>query len=180
MSVHQPGGNDTRFWRQDYGYDKRRNADEKQFETETAVASNVDIQFFYESGVWSRLPGAIRMKVMIKSGGGGSTIGEDGSIIPGTEGELIVEEFPADQIPETARIQIGQAGRGGTQGDVKAPDGSPGYAVVITYLEGQEKDDTPQHVSPTPRQARRFLARRGSRQSASVDFAKGDSGNGAE
>jgi hypothetical protein len=134
VRVHQPGATNGRFWRQDGGYDKRRNVGEKQLGTKTAAAGDIDIQFFNESGRWKKPPGAIRTKIVIKGGNGGSSIGEDGSIIPGTEGELVVKEIPADQLPETAEIQIGKAGRGGTLGALKAPDSRPGYAVVITHL----------------------------------------------
>jgi hypothetical protein len=73
---------------------------------------------------------------VVKGAGGGGGIGEDGTIVPGSDGEIVVERFSSDELPETAQIQIGEGGVGATLGDVKAPDGQSGYAVIITYLDG--------------------------------------------
>jgi hypothetical protein len=64
------------------------------------------------------------------------SLAERGTIVPGSEGKIVVERFSSDELPETAQIRIGEGGVGATLGDVKAPDGQPGYAVVITYLDG--------------------------------------------
>ena len=146
LSAHNPARTEGRFWREDGGYDKRRDVDESQLETvdkkefEPGTAGNVDVQFFTESGSWKKPPGAVSADVVIKGAGGGGSIGEDGSIIPGAEGEVVVEKLTGDKLPD-AQIQIGEIGRGATLGDLRAPHGRPGYAVVITYLESSGHDD---------------------------------------
>jgi hypothetical protein len=65
----------------------------------------------------------------------GNSIGQGDRIIPGTKGELVIKEFPAAQLPETAEVHIGEGGRGGTRGDLTVPGGRPGWAVIITHLE---------------------------------------------
>jgi hypothetical protein len=143
LSAHHPGSTVSQYWREDGGYDKRHDVDDSQLGTahekvpapETAPASNINIQFFAKNGTWKKPPGAVRADIVIKGAGGGSSISKDGSIIPGTDGEVVVDGFPADELPETAQIRIGEVGRGGTWAAFNAPDGRPGYAVIITYLE---------------------------------------------
>lgn len=143
LNAYHPNKTEGRYWREDGGYDKRRGAEESQLgtaddekpEPKIPEAGNIDVQFFTKSGTWKKPPGAVHTEIVIKGAGGGSATSEDGSIIPGTEGEVVVEGFPADELPETVQIQIGEVGKGGTWGAFRAPDGRPGYAVVITYLE---------------------------------------------
>lgn len=99
------------------------------------MAREPDIQLFRESGTWHRPEGAVHVEVVIKGGGGGGSVGEDGSIIPGEEGQVVIKKMSADQVGATAQITIGEAGRGASRGGVKAPDGNVGYAVVVTYFE---------------------------------------------
>jgi hypothetical protein len=108
----------------------------KKLQTGKAMASRVDMQCFSESGTWHKPPGAVSVEVVIKGGDGGSTIGEGDRIIPGTKGEVVVEEFAAAQLPETAEVHIGEGGRGGTRGDLTLSSARSGWAVVITHLEG--------------------------------------------
>jgi len=96
----------------------------------------MDMQFFSESGTWHKPPGAVSVEVLIKGGDGGWSIGEGDRIIPGTKGEVVYKEIPAAQLPETVEVHIGEGGHGGTRGDLTVPGGRPGYAVVITHLEG--------------------------------------------
>ncbi len=100
------------------------------------MARHMDMQCFSESGTWHKPPGAVSVEVVIKGGDGGSSIGEGDRIIPGTKGEVVVKEFPAAQLPETAEVHIGAGGRGGTRADLAVPGGRPGWAVVITHLGG--------------------------------------------
>jgi hypothetical protein len=74
--------------------------------------------------------------VVIKGGDGGWSIAGADRIIPGSKGQVSYKEFPAVQLPETVEIQIGEGGRGSTVGDLTVPGGRPGWAVVITHLEG--------------------------------------------
>jgi hypothetical protein len=144
LSANNPSSTSGHYWREDGGYDKRTDATENRHgplredanESESAVAGNIDFQFFATSGTWRKPPGATRTDVVVKGAGGGGGIGEDGTIVPGSEGEIVVERFSSDELPEIAQIRIGEGGVGATMGDVKAPDGQPGYAVVITYLDG--------------------------------------------
>lgn len=93
-----------------------------------------DIQFFRESGIWHRPEGAVRVEVMIKGGDAGGSVGQDGAIIPGEEGEIVIKEMTADEAGPTVPVSVGGAGCGGSREGVKAPDGSAGYAVVVTYF----------------------------------------------
>lgn len=99
------------------------------------MAQEPNIQFFRESGTWHRPEGTVRVEVMIKGGDGGGSVDEAGRIIPGQEGELVIRQLTADEVGETAQIKIGEAGRGGSRGNIKAPDGNVGYAVVVAYFE---------------------------------------------
>ena len=76
----------------------------------------------------------VRVEVMIKGGDAGGSVGLDGAIIPGEKGEIMIKEMSADEAGPTVPVSIGEAGHGGSRGGVKAPDGSAGYAVVVTYF----------------------------------------------
>jgi hypothetical protein len=72
---------------------------------------------------------------MIKGGDGGGSVSEDGSIIPGQEGQIVIKEMSAAEVGASAKIAIGHGGLGGSRGDVNAPGGHAGYAVVVTYFD---------------------------------------------
>ena len=72
------------------------------------MTDHMDMQCFSESGTWHRPPRAVSVEVVIKGGNGGNSIGEGDRIIPGTEGELVIKEFAAAQLPETAEVHIGE------------------------------------------------------------------------
>jgi hypothetical protein len=95
----------------------------------------MDIQVFKASDTWHKPPGAVTVEVIIKGGDGGWSIVGGDRIIPGSKGEVVYQEFAADQLPETTAIQIGEGGRGSTVGDLTVPGGRPGWAVVITHQE---------------------------------------------
>jgi hypothetical protein len=47
----------------------------------------------------------------------------------------VINEMSADQVGATAQIAVGEAGRGGSKGTIKAPNGNVGYAVVVTHFQ---------------------------------------------
>lgn len=89
------------------------------------------MQFFRESGTWHRPEGAVRVEVMAKGGDAGSSVGPDGKIIPGQEGEVVITMLTAEEAGESAPIEIGKGGAGGGH----APGGTDGYMVVVTYFD---------------------------------------------
>lgn len=102
------------------------------------MAREPDMQFFRESGTWHRPEGAVRVEVLVKAGDAGGSVGADGTIIPGERGQVVIQEMSAKEAGPSAPIMIGEAGKGGSRGDLMAPDGLPGYAVVTTYFKGHE------------------------------------------
>lgn len=94
-----------------------------------------DMQFFRQSGRWRRPEGAVRVKVLIKGGDAGGSVEADGTVVPGTRGEVVTQEMSAKEAGPEVPIKIGEAGRGAWAGDRKAPDGLPGYAVVTTFFK---------------------------------------------
>ena len=96
----------------------------------------MDMQFFSESGTWHKPQGAVGVEVVMKGGDAGWGIAEGDRIIPGTQGEVVYKEIPAARLPETAEVHIGEGGRGSMVGDLTVPGGRPGWAAVITHLEG--------------------------------------------
>jgi hypothetical protein len=83
----------------------------------STVAREPDMQFFLQSGTWHRPEGTVRVRVLVKGGDAGGSVEADGTIVPGSRGE------------------VGEAGKGAWAGDRKAPDGLPGYAVVTTFFK---------------------------------------------
>lgn len=102
------------------------------------MAREPDMQFFRESGTWYRPDGAVRVVVLVKGGDAGGSVDADGTIVPGERGQVVIQEMSAKEAGASAPITIGEAGRGAWLGDLKAPDGLPGYGVVITYLKEHE------------------------------------------
>ena len=96
-------------------------------------AGNVDIQYFAESGIWHRPPGAVRADCLIRAASGGGSVDAGGIIHAGAQGELHAHSIPSP-LPETITIEIGKGGRGAQLGTVKAGDGADGYALIITHV----------------------------------------------
>jgi len=82
-----------------------------------------DIQFFAESGTWSKPAGAVRVDIVLQGGGGGA-IPVVGTKI-GAPGELMASSLDAADLPETVEVRIGKGGR---------PGGRDGYALIVTHL----------------------------------------------
>lgn len=97
-----------------------------------------DTQFFRESGTWHRPEGAVRVRVLVKGGDSGSSVDENGTVVPGVRGEVVTRDLSAKEAGSSAPIAIGEAGKGVWVGDLKAPDGLPGYAIVRTYFKRYE------------------------------------------
>jgi hypothetical protein len=96
------------------------------------------MQFLRESGTWHRPEGAARVKVLVKGGDSGGSVGADGTIIPGTQGQVVIQEMSAKEAGPEVLVEIGEAGEGAWVGDRKAPDGLPGYGVVTTFFKRHE------------------------------------------
>ena len=79
----------------------------------------VDIQYFAESGTWRKPRGAVAVDAVLCGGGGG------GGLRPGKDGELTVDRFRADQLPDEIAVEVGMGGR---------PGGRDGYVLVVTHL----------------------------------------------
>jgi hypothetical protein len=77
-----------------------------------------DIQFFGESGTWSKPPGADRVDVVLRDAmagpGGLSAIGD----------ELTAHRFQAAHLPGELRIRVGMGEAGGRDG----------YALIVTHF----------------------------------------------
>ena len=97
-----------------------------------------DIQFFHESGAWHRPEGAVKVRVFVKGGDSGGSVDADGTVVPGEQGQVVVQEMSAKEAGPMVPVTIGEAGKGAWAGDRKAPDGLPGYAVVTTYFKRYE------------------------------------------
>ena len=102
------------------------------------MARKPDMQFFRESGTWHRPEGAARIEVLVKAGDAGGSLDADGTIVPGARGQVVIQEMSAKEAGPTVSVAIGEAGKGAWVGDLKAPDGLPGYAVVTTYFKRHE------------------------------------------
>ena len=71
---------------------------------------------------------------MVKGGDAGGSVEADGTVVPGTRGEVVIQEMSAKKAGPEVPIKIGEAGKGAWMGDRKAPNGLPGYAVVTTFF----------------------------------------------
>ena len=98
--------------------------------------SGPDIQYFASSGTWHKPSRAVRVDCLIWAAGAGGAVDIGRVGRTGEDGGLHVQFFPADEIPDTMEVEIGQGGRGAQMGDVKAGDGTPGYALIVTHLTG--------------------------------------------
>jgi hypothetical protein len=93
---------------------------------------------FRESGTWHRPEGAARVRVLVKGGDAGGSVEADGTIVPGAQGEVLIQEMSAKEAGPEGTVKIGDAGKGAWVGHRKAPGGLPGYAVVTTFFKRYE------------------------------------------
>lgn len=103
------------------------------------MTENVDIQYFAESGTWTRPDRAIRTDYLIRPGGAGGSLGIGEPGHDGEEGKLHAGSFDPASVPEQVQVEIGRGGRGAQYGDLKAGDGADGYALFVTHLRPGER-----------------------------------------
>ena len=101
--------------------------------------SKPDIQYFAEDGTWVKPPGAVRADIVLQAGGGGGATGISyatdagtaGLTYPGGEdGGIRVQSISAGELPDEVAVVVGYGGR---------PGGQPGYALIVTHLDGEHR-----------------------------------------
>lgn len=107
--------------------------------------SNPDLQYFASSGTWVKPPGAVRVDIVLqgvvgKFGGAhlGLLINPNGyGGFDGEPGEIRASSFDAAELPDAVEVDVGKSSWPGV-GEGSMPDGSDGYALIVTHLADKE------------------------------------------